>query len=167
FQACLDNLSESSAEDHPSEDLLRQEQEVKDVVHGSCIVAQSQAPQEFLPQSDTQVAVLTTQVALLIQETLELQAAITGHHPVGSSGSNGCCPGIPGQPFIHCAGELIALANEVDHSKKNYDILDKGFQEMTELIDSSNDCFSPCLFKSCGPDNLPLNQKLISPLVLI
>lgn len=52
----------------------------------------------------------------------------------------------PEQPCIYCTRELIALANRVDHMKHYNDALDIEFQEMTKLIDSVNEKFSPCLF---------------------
>lgn len=44
---------------------------------------------------------------------------------------------------------MIALANEVDHLKRNHYSIDRDVQEMSELINSVNNRFSPCL--SVGP----------------
>ncbi|KAJ9049587.1 hypothetical protein DSO57_1022827 [Entomophthora muscae] len=60
-----------------------------------------------------------------------------------------CCPGLPGAPQIQCTSELIALANKVDHLKRDHTELDRDVQEMNEAIISVNDRFTPCL--SVGP----------------
>ncbi|KAJ9073025.1 hypothetical protein DSO57_1020962 [Entomophthora muscae] len=73
----MDELSKLPASGHPSEDLVRQEQELWDAIHELCAITRSQALPETAPQPDPWVAVLITQVAALQQETLELQATIT------------------------------------------------------------------------------------------
>ena len=91
------------------------------------------------PQPDPQVLVLTTQVAELQQEIAALREIVANTvSPVKVSNRDGCCPGLPGNPQIQCAKELITLANEVDLLKRDHSNLDKDVQEMSELIDLVN-----------------------------
>ncbi|KAJ9072221.1 hypothetical protein DSO57_1029824 [Entomophthora muscae] len=115
-------------------------------LHELYATTQRQAPPEAVSQPNPQVAVFKTQVAALQKKILDLQAAITESTSFpGPTKDEGCCPGMPGQPSIYCARELIALANRLYHMKQHHNTLDKDFQEMTKLIDSVNEQFSSCL----------------------
>ncbi|KAJ9070851.1 hypothetical protein DSO57_1003314 [Entomophthora muscae] len=73
----------------------------------------------------------------------------TAASPVGVVDEDGCCPGLPGAPWIQCARKIISLANKVDQLKQDHTELDRGVQEMNGVIDSVNNRFAPCL--SVGP----------------
>ncbi|KAJ9083935.1 hypothetical protein DSO57_1029424 [Entomophthora muscae] len=96
--------------------------------------------------TNPQVLALTAQVADLQQNLTALREMMTtAASPVGVVDKDSCYPGLAGAPRIQCSRELIALANEVDHLKQDHAELDRDIQEMSELIDSVNDRFAPCL----------------------
>lgn len=153
LQAQINELSTPKPEippSPPSDDLMGREQKIWDAIYELRTSTRRQRRPADPSQPDPQVLVLTTQVAELQQEVAALREIVANAaSPVEASNGDGCCPGLPGNPQIQCAKELITLANEVDLLKRDHSNLDKDVQEMSELIDSVNDRFAPCL--SVGP----------------
>ncbi|KAJ9067602.1 hypothetical protein DSO57_1037448 [Entomophthora muscae] len=102
-----------------------------------CAAPQNNRRPADLPQPDPQVLELTAQVAGAASGACHpiKRLMATSASPVGVIDEDGCFPGLPGNPHIQRARELIALANKVDHLKQDHSSLDRDVQEMSELID--------------------------------